>query len=144
MYTVKLSAVILVAAAVAALPPTPPPRVEGAPVAPPPAWAEVSRTSLWLAYGSYCWSEAGKAACADMIPPAQRPDLPVIRARRGQAIVVRLRFRASRIVVTVGGRRVVRTTGSTVSWQTARTGIVSVEAKVRGDGASYVARLRIR
>src|SRR5712692_9032663 len=80
------------AAAVASPPPTPPPRVEGASVAPPPAWAEISRTSLWLAYGSYCWSEAGKAACADMIPPAQRRDLRVIRARRSRTIVVRLRF----------------------------------------------------
>jgi len=98
---------------------------------------------LWLAYGSYCWSEAGKAACADMIPPAQRRDLPVIRARRSRTIVVRLRFRASSIAVTVGGRVVARATGSTVSWRAARAGIVSVEAKVRGDGASYLARLKI-
>jgi hypothetical protein len=144
MYTVKVLAAIVGTVAVAAAPPTPPPRVAGAPATPPPAWANVARTSLWLAYGSYCWSEAGKAACVDMIPPARRADVPRMQARRGQTIVVHLRFRASSITVTSGGQRMARGAGNTISWRAGRAGLVLVDVKARGDSASYVVRLRVR
>src|SRR6266536_1712337 len=67
---------------------SPPRREHG----PPAAWAESTRRSFWLAFGSYCWTTAGSAVCVDMIPPQSRADIPAIRVLRGAVILIHLAF----------------------------------------------------
>jgi hypothetical protein len=143
----SLIAAILVAAVSAASgpPDTPPPKVGGAGVAPPPAWVEAGRRSVWATYGSYCWSSPGKsAACVDMIPPASRPDLARLAAKTGTRVRLHLGFapRSVRVYRVSGAKRtpVASQAGRTVSWR-ARTGIFDVKATSTTGSASYLVRL---
>ena len=121
-------------------PPTsPPPRVTGVAGAPPPAWVEGAGRSVWAAFGSYCW----KTTCADMLPPATRPDLPRLTVGRGRVVRLHLRFVPRSATVGLVGRKptAIRVTGARViSWR-ARLGIVGVYVKGAGGSASYYVRL---
>jgi hypothetical protein len=132
-------ALTIAAAALAGRPTSPPPKVSGVKAAPPPAWVESGTRSVWAAFGSYCW----KTACVDMLPPAGRPDLPVLRAPRGTLVRLRLAFVPRTVTVTIGKSKVPAVHGKTrvVTWR-ARPGIVVVEVKGPGGSASYFVRLR--
>jgi hypothetical protein len=117
-------------------PPGPPPQVGGVTSFPPPAWIEAGTVRRWLAYGSYCW----RTSCVDMIPNAQRDDLPLVRVRRGRVIRVHLGFRPRSAVVRVGATVVSRTT----SWKAKRSGFVLVDVRGTKGSAGYVARLVVR
>jgi len=122
-------------------PTKPPPKPPNAD-APPPAWIETPARSAWLAHGSYCW----KTACVDMIPPQDRPDLPVFGVKRGRTVRVHLGFTAKSVSVSVDKRSIAMkldTTRRIASWNATRGGVLTVFARTAGD-ASYVARLQIR
>src|SRR5919204_1098641 len=104
--------VVLAAAAITApaalawpgRPSSPPPKAPN-PGAPPPAWIETQTKSAWLAYGSYCWTNGGQAACVDMLPPQSRPDLPLIKVARGGVLRVHLALKRPAATLAVAGRR---------------------------------------
>lgn len=126
-------------------PATPPPEVGGIGVAPPPAWVEVGRRSVWATYGSYCWTVPGKsAACVDMIPPSTRPDIARVSTVPESTVRLHLRFapRSVRVYRLVGTKRirVPATAARTVAWS-ARPGVFDVEVTGAGGSASYVVRL---
>jgi hypothetical protein len=98
-----------------------------------------------MAFGSYCWSANGKAACVDMIPPTARRDIPRLRVGRGATISVHVRFNPTRVEATVAGhalRPAVR--GATVTWRARSSGLVILGTKSSGGGASYLIRVNIR
>jgi hypothetical protein len=128
----------LAAVAAAGPPRTPPPRVQGVPTAPPPAWIETGGHSVWLAYGSYCW----RTSCVDFLPPAKRK-LPLAVVRPQARINVHLRFRPRRLIVKVGSRAIRIAEQTVVRWRVTHGGIVDVEARGTGGSASYLARLRL-
>ena len=81
-----------------------------------------------------------------MIPPDQRPGLPVFTVKRGARVRVHLRFAATSVDVSVDKKHVAARLDRThriVSWPARRGGILTVFAKKAGD-ASYVARLKLR
>ena len=122
-------------------PPAPP-----NPGGPPPAWVETQTQSAWLAYGSYCWTGNGKATCADMIPPQDRPALPVVGVKRGRLLRVHLGFTANSVEVSLNGhlaRAKLNSSRRIVSWNATRSGILTVFTRGVGGDASYVARLRL-
>jgi len=133
------TALVLASVALAGRPATPPPKVTGVKASPPPAWAESGTRSVWAAFGSYCW----KTACVDMIPPAGRPDLPVLHASRGAVVRLHLGFVPRAVTVTVGRTKLVATYGrnGVVTWR-ARPGTADVCVKGSGGSASYLVRLR--
>jgi hypothetical protein len=135
-----VAATALSLVAVVGPPTSPPPKVAGVQAAPPPAWVEAAGRSVWAAYGSYCW----KTACADMLPPALRPDLPRLTVARGGVVRLHLRFVPRSATVGLVGSKptAIRVTGARViSWH-ARLGIVGVSVKGAGGSASYYVRLR--
>jgi hypothetical protein len=95
-----------------------------------------------MAFGSYCWSGGGEAACVDMIPPTARTDIPTLRVRRGATISVHLRFRPTRVDATVAGsalRPAVR--GATITWDARGRGLVIFGTNSAGGRASYLIRV---
>jgi len=128
------------AAPAVALPPGPPPKVAGAAVAPPPAWIEAGSTQRWLAYSSYCW----KTACVDFLPPAMRPDVPVVTVRRGQAVRLHFGFAPSSVTVApVGGGSRRLPPARTISWRPP-AGLLAITAKSKTGSAGYLVRIRLR
>ena len=111
---------------------------------PPPAWLETATSSRWLAFSGYCW----KTRCVDMLPPAGRPDLPSISARRGQLLRFHLRFlpRRADVAVLVGGSvtRYALHPAQTVMWRAAKAGIVTLEVRTASGSAGYLTRLALR
>jgi hypothetical protein len=132
-------ALLLAGVALAGRPTTPPPKVTGVKAAPPPAWVQSGTRSVWAAFGSYCW----RTACVDMIPPAGRPDLPVLRVSRGAVVGLHLGFVPRSVSVKVGSTKLAASYGRTkvVTWH-ARAGIAAVNVKGPGGSASYLVRLR--
>ena len=132
-------ALAVAGAAYAGRPTAPPPKVPGVAAAPPPAWAESGSRSTWAVFGSYCW----KTVCADMLPPAGRPDLPVLRAARGALVRLHLGFAPRSAMLTVGGSKpvVLHPKGTVLTWR-ARAGIADIAVKAAGGSASYLVRIR--
>ena len=128
-----------------------PPRgpVPTQPKGPPAAWVETSDRSIWLAFGSYCWTRpsqgGGSAVCADMIPPQSRNDLPVLRVRLGEWVRVHLGFTPSQAHLTsFHGLRFTHTPlapNRILRWRVRGFGIVSVDVKARAGSAAYLVRL---
>jgi hypothetical protein len=147
---IVLAALVGIAAAVAfawpgrpsGAPPKPPDAMH-----PPPAWIETQTTSRWLAYGSYCWhSRPGRAACVDMLPPATRPGLPMLRTARAVGIRVHMAFRATTVSISVGGKAVAAKLDASrrvLSWQANRAGVLVIDVRGVGGDASYVGRLQL-
>lgn len=136
-------AAAVVVATAGAVPPGPPPKVSGAKAAPPPAWVDTGRVQRWLAYSSYCW----RTQCVDMILPAGRPDLPIVRVRVGQRLVIHLGFAPRSVIVREvtqagTGRSWPLAASRTTSWRVRKAAIVLVEAKGAPGSAGYLARLR--
>ncbi len=135
-------AVLVLTAALEAKPPGKPPRVSGVRAAPPPAWAETVSRARWLAYGSYCWS----TVCADMLPPANRPDLPVLQLPRQGSLRIHLAFRPSSLSVrilegTKVGPLIKLSARTAVDWRPTRPGVVVIDARGARGSASYLLRL---
>lgn len=122
-----------------------PPRPENGP---PAAWAETTRRSFWLAFGSYCWTSAGTAVCVDMIPPQSRSDLPVVRVDRGAVIRIHLAFvpRDAHLTLFHGSSftHSLLRPAQTLSWRASRQGIASLDVQARGGSASYLLRVALR
>jgi hypothetical protein len=130
----------LVLSSVALGPPhTPPPRVSGASISPPPAWIEAGSMTRWLAYGNYCW----RTTCVDFLPPRERR-LPVISAQRRSLVSIHLRFRPTTISVRVGSRMIATRPHISVSWRASVGGLITVQARGPGGSATYLASLRIQ
>ena len=139
----SIAALALAVAAVEAQPPGKPPRVSGVKAAPPPAWVEAGSRARWLAYGSYCWV----TVCADMLPPATRPDLPVL-PRQG-AFRIHLAFRPSSLRVRIlngarAGPLVKLPARAVVNWRPTGAGVAVIEARGARGSASYVLRITAR
>jgi len=130
-----------VAAGVAlARPPSPPPKVAGAALAPPPAWLEVGPIERWLAYSSYCW----KTVCVDFLPPAMRPDVPTVAVPRGQAARLHFGFSPSSVVVSrIGGGSQRLRAARVVPWRPS-PGLYAIAVKAEAGSASYLVRVRLR
>jgi hypothetical protein len=128
-----------------------PPR-EPASTAPPPAWVATQDGSRWLAFGSYCWSAHGRGACADMVGPELRHDVPTLIVRPGDPVRFHLAFTARSIDVYVGhGSRSVagRRHARVLAWRAPRTRgslvvMLDVRASAAGGSASYFARVSVR
>jgi hypothetical protein len=130
----------------------PPPTRSGSPgksrmmrPGPPPALIETPGGSVWLAFGSYCWSgpeEKGTVVglCVDMVPaPA---DLPVVRFVPGQRIRIRLAFEPREVSLTVGGSPILMQPRRVLEWTATRGGVLELFVyPERGGDATYRARL---
>ena len=120
--------------------------VKGAGTSPPPAWVESAAATKWLAFSSYCWTGAGKAACVDMIPPQSRTDLPLLKVRAGEQLRIHFAFvpRSVHLAVYrgVSFRHWILPRARTVSWKARGSGVVVIDAKAKGGTASYLIRLR--
>lgn len=138
-----LAAVVIGGTATAARaharPPGAPP--SGARQSPPPAWIATSNISLWLAFGSYCWT----TLCVDFFPPSRRTDLPRLQVKRGARLEVHFEFIPRRVVISgVGWSQPLQAKPNrTVSWPAMRSGIILVAAVGAHGEASYLVRLRI-
>lgn len=116
------------------------------PSGPPPAWLESNASSAWLTYGSYCWTaSSGSAACADMIPPANRPDLAVLRVRLGETLRFHLPFIPKEAAITAFSKAPAVPTrmrpARVIQWRPKRLGIFGIDLHASGGSASYVFRL---
>jgi hydrogenase maturation factor len=124
----------------AAKPPGLPPKVGGAPGAPPPAWIGAGAVHKWLAYSSYCW----KIACVDFVSPSQRRDIPVLTVRRGQRVLVHLGFAPSELSVTQGAKTTRLASAAVARWLP-RSGVAMFFARPKAGGdVSYLVRIRVR
>jgi hypothetical protein len=135
--------------ATAAAAPTDPPPETGT-VSPPPAWVETAGGDRWLAFSSFCWTGTEgsnpPALCVDFIPPGMRDDVPRITLRRGQVVRFHLGFTPTRLTATVGKKTYRLHPREVAAWRVRGKGgtlLLDVRSE-SGDGASYVARLRIR
>jgi hypothetical protein len=128
-----------------------PPRRPSTP-APPPAWVHTPQGSRWLAYGSYCWSAHGHGACADMVGPELRHDVPTLVVRSGDPVRFHLAFTAPSADVYLGhgAKSVLRRRATRlVAWRAPsgrgdRVVMLEVGAPAAGGSASYLALLRVR
>jgi len=111
---------------------------------PPPAWVESATVSRWLAFSSYCW----QTSCVDMLPPATRPDLPLLKTRPNQLLRFHLRFAPARAQLTVlnGGtyKQYRLQPGRVLTWRAAKGGVLSLDVRAATGSASYVIRLVLR
>lgn len=140
-----IAALALATGAVGARPPGKAPRVRGVTVAPPPAWAEAGSRARWLAFGSYCWS----TACVDMLPPANRPDLPVLRLSAQGSVRIHLAFRPSSLSVRIVrgaklGPLLKLPARAVVDWHPVQAGLAIIEARGPHGSTSYLMRLTPR
>ncbi len=138
----SVAALALTASAIEAKPPGHPPRVSGVKAAPPPAWAETGSKARWLAYGSYCWS----TVCANMLPPATRPDLPVLPLSRQRIVRINLAFRPTSLSVriltgTKTGPLTKLPPRAVVDWHPQSTGVAVFDARSARGSATYLLRL---
>lgn len=119
--------------------PTAAPPRPAQPHGPPPAWAESPTTALWLGYSSYCW----RTGCADYIPPAERPDLPRLRVKRGTTVRIHFAFAPTAVTIrSFPSKRLVRLRAARVTtWRPIDAGVAVVEIKAAGGSASYAVRL---
>ena len=123
--------------------PAPPVPKPATAAGPPPAWAETSTKSVWLAFSGYCW----KTTCADYLPPASRPDLPTIRLAHGAGIRVHFGLRPSKLSITLlGAKTTTRTVApvQVITWRPGESGVATFSLKGSSGSASYAARIRIR
>jgi hypothetical protein len=111
---------------------------------PPPAWIETSTRSVWLAYGSYCWT----TLCVDMIPPAMRKDIPLVAVRTGNAVRVHLAFvpRTANVVILRGDRPTTLRLRprQVLVWRPRVSGLALVDVRGAPGSAGYLVRLRLR
>ena len=123
-------------------PRTDPPKLPQA--GPPSAWIETRDRSVWLAFGSYCWT----TMCVDMIPPGMRKDLPTITIRRGAPVRVHLAFlpRSAQAYVLRRNQQtpVEIQSKSVLDWRPQLSGVVLIDVKDKRGSAGYLFRLRIR
>lgn len=128
-------------------PPFPPPTL-GEVGGPPPVWLDAAGTSLWLAYGSYCWASSGKGACVDFIRPDSRNDIPTLLIRRGSVLAFHFPFLPTRRVsvylnTSSGSARTMLARARIVRWRPLRSGMVALLAEGRGGKASYLILLTL-
>ncbi len=110
---------------------------------PPPAWAETTARSAWIAYSGYCW----KTTCADYLPPASRPDVPTIRLARGASIRVHFGFRPTKLSITLLGAKTTTTAvapAQVITWRPSEPGVATFSLKGSSGSASYAVKIRIR
>jgi hypothetical protein len=140
---VLLCAVTPAAALAWAGPPAAAPPKPATTAGPLPAWAETASRASWLAYSAYCW----KTACADYLPPASRPDLPVVTIVRGASIRFHFGFRPTSISVTVLGSTTATAklaAAQVVTWKPRAAGVFTLALKAPPGSASYAGRIRFR
>jgi hypothetical protein len=130
-----------------AAPNDPPP--EPGPASPPPAWVDTAKGDHWLAYSGYCWTgpEGSEpiAACVDFIPPDMRPELPVLKLRRGEVVRFHLGFTPTKLSVQIGKRSFRLAATEAPTWRVRGKGtVVILSAEAESGSASYVARVRIK
>lgn len=117
------------------------------PTQPPPASLTVGSKTIRLALGSYCWSKGGRANCVDMIPPAQRSDIPAVSVRRGTSLEIVLGFtaRAWKVQRLASASAVKPAPGRTATIRASGTGIYEIFVEKSANGSvSYLFRLRLR
>ncbi len=142
-----IAALVCAAAPAAALawagPPTAAPPKPATAGGPSPAWAETASRSSWLAYSGYCW----KTACVDYLPPASRPDLPVVSIARGGSVRFHFGFRPTSVSVTVLGSTMTTAklaAAQVVTWKPRTAGVFTLALKAAPGSASYAGRIRFR
>ena len=110
---------------------------------PPPAWVETATRSVWLAFGSYCWT----TMCVDMIPPAMRDDIPRIVAKRGVPVRIHLAFapRTAHVLVLRGGKQTILglEPKRLLVWRPRVSGVVLVDVRGAQGSAGYLCRIRV-
>jgi hypothetical protein len=117
--------------------------------APPPAWIETRRGSVWLGYATYCWG----STCADAGPPdCGKPYSPYVEVDPGEEVRFHLGFRPvdARLVHFAPDGALSRSEDSepleaarVMAWDVSREGPFWLSASVGGGGdASYAACLR--
>ena len=113
--------------------------------APPAATATTAAHTTRLALSTYCRSAPGVTGCADGADPFTVPGLPVIRARRGATIVIRLGFDPTkRVQVSIGRHRHLRLDPAReLRIRIDRPGVLQLVAEHGPDDVSYVARIRL-
>ena len=140
---VLVSAVAPAAALAWAGPPAAAPPKPATAAGPLPAWAETASRSSWLAYSGYCW----KTGCADYLPPASRPDLPVLTITRGGSVRFHFGFRPTSVSVTVLGSTTTTTNlaaTQVVTWKPRTAGVFTLALKAPPGSAGYAGRIRFR
>jgi hypothetical protein len=143
-YIVALALALIGSHVAAGQPSDPPPKVAGVANPPPPAWVDLGSRDRWLAYSSFCWT----TACVDFIPPARRPDLPVLSSTHGSRLRFHLGFlprSTSLALVDANGtrRRWLLARARTPAWRAVTTGVLILEARSARGSASYAFRLRL-
>jgi len=117
--------------------PTEPPPDQPESGAPPPAWVETTAGRVWLAYGSYCWTNA----CVDMVQvTCDDASTPAVQAETGETVRFHLGFRPTEATLSVEDstpealpRR------RTIAWSANRGGLLRLDLRAAGGDASYVA-----
>ena len=119
-------------------PATPPPRPAQT-SGPPPVWIESRTRSAWLDYDSYCW----KTACADYLPPLQRPGLRTLRTSVGAQLRIHFPFRPTAVTAQVlPAKRPVRLSASrTATYRVRALGILAISVKAASGSAAYLIKL---
>ena len=110
---------------------------------PPAATATTGGHTTRLELGSFCWSAPGTQACGDTGDPSQIPDLPVIHAKPGATIVVRLRFDPTKVDVVIGRTQTAVAPARVLRIRASHSGLLMVDAFHGSDDASYLARIRL-
>jgi hypothetical protein len=115
----------------------------GGSTAPPAATATTGGHTTRLELGSFCWSTPSSQACGDTGDPSTIPGLPVVHAKAGATIVVRLRFDPTKVDVALGQTHVPVAAGRTLRIPVSHPGLLVVDAFHGSDDASYLARVRL-
>jgi hypothetical protein len=142
--TLALAAILVLVAvpAAAAKPSGPAPIVEGAPVNPPPAWADAAGQSQWLDFSSYCWRAKGPRACLTMLPPRSRTDLNALHVHTGTLVRFHFPFTPLSLRLTVytasGQVQYALPARRLVTWKVKATGAAELTAKATVGTARYV------
>jgi hypothetical protein len=118
--------------------------------APPPAWVQYSGGSRWLAFDSYCWSAHRHGACADMIGPQMRRDIPTVFLRPGELVRFHLAFIAKSIDLRLGTAALSvlhRRSTAVVAWRAPkrrgrRLVLLDIQAPAAGGSAGYLVRVQ--
>jgi hypothetical protein len=116
---------------------------DGGSSAPPPATATTRGHTTRLELGSFCWSTPSSQTCGDTGDPSTIPGLPVVHAKAGTTIVVRLGFDPTKVDVRLGRTDVPVAASRTLRIPVSRPGLLDVDAFHGSDDASYVARVRL-
>jgi hypothetical protein len=118
------------------------------PTRPPAATVTAPSGTHRLAMGSFCWTarsgSAGVTGCGDGPAPALMPDMPRVRAHRGDVLVVHLGFTPTAPVdATVGGMRYRLPAGRTLRLRVRRGGFLTLDPRSGSDDVEYLARVVI-